>query len=36
MWEGTGKGRCLPCNEEENDTHVLLNINRHKEGGKLF
>jgi len=35
---GTGKGTCLPCNDEENDTYTstLLNINRHKEGGKMF
>jgi hypothetical protein len=30
MKRGTGKGRCSPCNDEENDTHILLNIMPHK------
>jgi hypothetical protein len=34
MKRGTGKGRCSPCNDEENDTHILWNIMPHK-GGKI-
>ena len=35
MKRGTGKGRCPPSNDKENNTHILLNIAPHK-GAKLW